>query len=237
MESKMIMSPELSESVRSYILEVSVDVGEDLGVHSYPEERLYYFTDGRGIMSVYEEFPKGDVYEIRQDTAVWLTPKIEHHIFNTGNSPLRYVVLMVTGGIAPDGELSWTAITKGGAEMEKPQVGAGQATIRVMDEHSNPSHEEGLHLRIRGIKLRRPQKFSNAEILTMQPGGGTRPHTHHDTEENYYILVGEGVFKWDDRVIPCKTGDCLSFPVGVRRNVVNTGKYPLTYLCFSAFID
>jgi len=236
MKSEMIMSPELSGSVRSYMLEVSVDVGEDVGVHTYPEERLYYFTDGRGIMSVYEEFPKGDVYEVRQDTAVWLTPKIEHHIFNTGNTPLRYVILMVTGGIAPDGDLSWTAI-EGGSEKKKPQVGAGQSTIRVMDEHSNPSHEEGLHLRIRQIKLRRPQKFSNAEILTIQPGGGTRPHTHHDTEENYYILVGEGVFNWDDRVIPCKTGDCLSFPVGVRRNVVNTGKYPLTYLCFSAFID
>jgi len=44
MESKIIMSPELSESIRSYILEVSVDVGEDLGVHSYPEERPTYST-------------------------------------------------------------------------------------------------------------------------------------------------------------------------------------------------
>ena len=237
MQSKMIMSPELSGSVKSYILEESIDVGEDLGVKSYPEERLYYFTDGRGVMSVYEEFPRGDVYEIRQDTAVWMTPKIEHHLFNTGNSPLRYVVLMTTGGLAPEGDLSWSAITQRGVVVEKPQIGAGQATTRVFDEHSNPSKEEGLHLTIRDIMLRRPQKFSNAEVVTIQPGRSTRPHTHHDSEENYYILVGEGVFHWDERDISCKAGSCVSYPVGVRRNVENTGKWPLSYLCFSAFID
>ena len=237
MRSKMIMSPQLSGSVRSYILDESLDVGEDLGVHRYPEERLYYFTDGRGIMSIYEEFPRGDAYEIRQDTAVFLTPMLEHQIMNVGNSPLRYVVLMTTGGLAPDGNLSWSVITQRGVVVEKPQIGAGQATTRVFDEHSNPSKDEGLHLRIRDIMLRRPQKFSNAEVVTIQPGRGTRPHTHHDSEENYYILVGEGIFHWDDRDIPCKAGDCVSYPVGVKRYVENTGSYPLSYLCFSAYTD
>ncbi|MBT7914074.1 cupin domain-containing protein, partial [Candidatus Bathyarchaeota archaeon] len=131
MESKIIMSPELSGSVRSYILDESLDVGEDLGVNKHPEERLYYFTDGRGLMSIYEEFPRGDVYEIRQDTAVFLTPMLEHQIINVGNSPLRYVVLMTTGGLAPDGDLSWSVISQRGVVVEKPQIGAGQATTRV----------------------------------------------------------------------------------------------------------
>ena len=110
----------------------------------------------RGVMSIYEEFPAGDVYEVRQDTAVWITPKIKHEIINTGDSSLRYVVLMTTGGIAPDNELSWSTITQRGVVVEKPQVGAGQATTRVFDEGLNPSKAEGLHLRIMDIILRRP---------------------------------------------------------------------------------
>ena len=237
MNTRRLMSPESSGSVRSYIDECTLGVGEALHLTAEPEERLFYFLDGRGVMSIYEEFPAGDVYEVRQDTAVWMTPKIKHEIINTGDSPLRYVVLMATGGVAPDGELSWSAITQRGVVVEKPQVGAGQATTRVFDEGLNPSKEEGLHLRIRDIMLRRPQKFSNAEVVTIQPGRSTRPHVHHDSEENYYILVGEGVFHWDDKEISCGAGSCISYPVGVTRRVENTGMYPLSYLCFSAFID
>jgi mannose-6-phosphate isomerase-like protein (cupin superfamily) len=237
MISKIIMSPEISGSVRSYIQDTSLDIEEDLGVIQHPEERLYYFTDGRGIISIYEAFPRGDIYELRQDTAVWLTPMVKHQIINTGNSMLRYVVLMTTGGLVPDGELIWSAITQRGVVVEKPQIGSGQATTRVFDDGSNPSKEEGLHLRIRDIILRRPQKFSNAEVVTIQPGRGTRPHVHHDSEENYYILVGEGIFHWDNKEIPCKSGSCISYPVGVKRYVENTCAYPLSYLCFSAYIE
>jgi hypothetical protein len=52
--------------------------------------------------------------------------------------------------------LSWSIITQRGVVVEKPQVGAGQATTRVFDEGLNPSKAEGLHLRIRDIMLRRP---------------------------------------------------------------------------------
>lgn len=234
---KQIMSPELSGSIRSYIEEVTLEVGETLELTDRPEECLFYFMDGRGIMSIYDPIPDGDIYEIRQDTAVWITPAIKHEIKNVGNSPLRYVICMTTGGLAPEGGLSWNAITQRGVVVKKPQVGSGQATTRVFDEGSNPSKDEGLHLRIRDIQLRRPQKFSNAEVVTMQPGRGTRPHRHSDSEENYYILVGEGKFHWDEREIECKAGDCISYPIGVQRNVVNTGNYPLSYLCFSAWIE
>ena len=235
MDIKRLLSPENSGSKHSYIDSVSLEVGEDLGLQAHPEERLFYFLDGRGIMSIYEEFPWGDVYETRQDTAVYITPRIKHQIINVGDTSLRYLVLMATGGVAPEGELTWSAITQRGVVVDKPTVGAGQATTRVFDEGTNPSKEEGLHLRIRDIELRRPQKFSNAEVVTIQPGRSTRPHIHQDSEENYYILVGEGVFNWDEEKIPCRTGSFISYPTGVKRNVENTGQYPLSYLCFSVY--
>jgi mannose-6-phosphate isomerase-like protein (cupin superfamily) len=188
-------------------------------------------------MSIYEAAPEGDVYEIRQDTAVYLTPGIEHEIINIGAAPLRYVVFMVIGGIVPDGELSWSAVTQRGVTVDKPAPGSGVAVTKVFDEGSNPSQEEGQHLRIRDIWLRRPQKVSNAEVLTIAPGRSTRLHTHHDTDETCYILYGEGTFVWNDKEIPFKAGSSISYPIGVRRKVVNTGPYPMSYVVISALLN
>ena len=233
---RRLLEFEDSGSKRTAIEEIVLDPEEGLPPSGYPEERMYYFLDGRGIISIYEEFPAGDVYEIRQDLSVYMTPQIQHEIINTGSTPLRFVVFLVRGGIAPEGEISWSAVTQRGVTVENPVIGSGVAVTRVFDEGTNPSKEEGLHLTIRDIWLRRPQKFSNAEVLTIAPGRSTRSHTHHDTGETCYILVGEGHFVWDNEIIPCKSGSAISYPVGVRRQVVNTGKYPLSYICISSFL-
>ena len=234
---KRILDYEKSGSKRTAIDEVEISAQTHLPLQDFPEERLYYVLDGRGIMSIYKESPKGDVYELRQDVSVYMTPGIKHEIVNIGHTPLRYVIFLVKGGIAPEEELSWSAVTQRGVTVDKPMIGAGVAVTKVFDEGSNPSQEEGLHLRIRDIWLRRPQKFSNAEVLTVAPGRSTRLHTHHDTGETCYILYGEGHFVWNDKEIPFKAGSSISYPVGVSRKVENTGKYPMSYICISSLID
>jgi len=222
----------------------AIEVGElavdgHLALNGYPQERLYYFLEGRGIMSIYEAAPAGDVYEVRQDVSIYMTPGIKHEIINIGSTPLRYVAFLVRGGIGPDSEggLTWGAVTQRGITVEKPVVGSGVAVTKVFDEGSNPSEPEGMHLLIRDIWLRRPQKFSNAEVLTVAPGRSTRLHNHTDSSETAYILYGEGNFIWDDRMIPFKAGDAISYPVGVMRRVENTGEFPMSYVVISAFID
>lgn len=237
MKVTRILDYESSGSKRTAIDEVELSTGTNLPLQGFPEERLYYVLDGRGIMSIYEESPKGDVYELRQDVSVYMTPGIKHEIVNIGHTPLRYVIFLVKGGIAPEGELSWSAVTQRGVTVDKPMIGSGVAVTKVFDEGSNPSKEEGLHLRIRDIWLRRPQKFSNAEVLTVAPGRSTRLHTHHDTGETCYILYGEGHFVWNDDEIPFKAGSCISYPVGISRKVENTGIYPMSYICISSLID
>ena len=232
-----VMSFEQSGAKRTAMDEIVLEVGGKTRLQGYPEERLYYVLDGRGMMSIYEQFPEGDAYELRQDLSVYLTPGIKHEMFNTGNTPLRLVVFRVKGGIEPEGELAWSAVTQRGVTVDKPAVGAGVAVTKVFDEGSNPSKEEGQHLRIRDIYLRRPQKFSNAEVLTVSPGRSTRSHTHYDSDETLYVLVGEGNFTWNEKKIPFKAGSAISYPAGIVRRVENTGKYPLSYICISSFIE
>ena len=116
-------------------------------------------------------------------------------------------------------------------------VGSGVAVTRVFDEGKNPSQMEGQHLRIRDVWLRRPQKFSNAEVLTVAPGRATRLHNHYDTGETAYIWVGEGHFVWDEEKIPFTAGAVISYPIGVMRKMVNTGQFPLSYVLIGTFVD
>jgi mannose-6-phosphate isomerase-like protein (cupin superfamily) len=190
-QTKQLLTYEDSGLKRMAIDEVGLAEDGRLPTQGFPEERIYYILYGRGIISIYEGFPEGDVYELRQDMAVYMTPEIEHEIFNTGNASLRFVIFKVKGGIAPQGGLSWSAVTQRGVTVDKPMVGLGVAVTHVFDEGKNPSKREGFHLLIRDIWLRRPQKFANAEVVTIMPGRSTRLHTHHDTGETCYILVGQ----------------------------------------------
>ncbi len=237
MQTTHLLTYEASGCQKTAVNQVVLPSGAHLPLTGYPEERLYYFLDGRGIFSIYEEAPLGDVYEVRQDISVYLTPAIGHEIINIGDVPLRYVEFLVKGGIAPDGGLSWSAVTQRGAEVNKPAAGSGVAVTKVFDEGSNPSKEEGLHLRVRDIWLRRPQKLVNAEVLTIAPGRTTRLHTHFDTSETTYILYGEGHFIWNDEQIACSAGSVISYPIGVQRQVINTGRFPMSYVLIAATLE
>lgn len=114
---------------------------------------------------------------------------------------------------------TWSAVSQRGVKIEKPVVGSGQSATKVFDEGSNPSKMKDLHLRIHDIWLRRPQKFANAEVLTIAPDRSTRLHTHHDTGEMCDILVGEGNFFWDGQKIPFQAGSCINYPIGIKRKV------------------
>lgn len=226
-----------SGSKRTAVAVSTLHPGQKTPHAEYDEERLYYFLDGRGVISIYEQFPEGDVYELRQDISVFMTPGITHEIFNIGDAPLRYVEFLVKGGVKPAGDLSWSAVTQRGVTVDKPAVGAGVAVTDVFDEASNRSQREGQHLVIRDVNLRRPQKFANAEVLTVAPGRTTRLHTHFDTGETSYVISGEGEFVWDDKRIACQPGSVVSYPIGVQRQVINTGRFPLTYVLIASFLE
>jgi mannose-6-phosphate isomerase-like protein (cupin superfamily) len=210
--------------------EVELDVGETLPLQGFPEERLYYFTDGRGFLDIYPD----DQYEIRQNTALWTTPMIPTEIRNTGPRPLYFTVFRVGNVPLPevrDGMLTWTAVGNSGHAAP----GSGQSTVYV---YETPRHEEGLHLRIHLIGLRRSQRTHDpAEVLTLLPGTATQRHTHPDIEETIYVLTGSGVALWDDDEVAIAPGSALCYPRDVVRLVRNTGDTPLVYVCHSASLD
>jgi uncharacterized cupin superfamily protein len=70
----------------------------------------------------------------------------------------------------------------------------------------------------------------------IEPGRTAFPHHYHCVnEEAAYILEGEGRQRIGDTSVPVRAGDFITYPTGPAHahQLVNTGRTPLRYLCFS----
>lgn len=66
---------------------------------------------------------------------------------------------------------------------------------------------------------------------TLPPGAETQAHFHPDTEEIYYLLVGEGLMAIEGEQKHVVPGDAIAIPAGVRHQIRNTGSVDLVFLC------
>jgi mannose-6-phosphate isomerase-like protein (cupin superfamily) len=70
-------------------------------------------------------------------------------------------------------------------------------------------------------------------IEPQKPGEAPRgPHVHYACEEVIYVVSGEGTTKATSGEFPLKPGDTLLVPAGELHVTRNTGREPLSLLCF-----
>lgn len=77
----------------------------------------------------------------------------------------------------------------------------------------------------------RQQSLAEARLPA---GASTTPHFHPQTEEIYYILVGQGRMRIMDEVCDVGPGDAIAIPPGLVHQITNTGRDTLTFLCCCA---
>lgn len=75
-------------------------------------------------------------------------------------------------------------------------------------------------------------------LHVVPPGKRAFPfHVHHQTQELFVILEGEGTYRFGKDSYPVKAGDVLAAPTGGPEHahqIINTGSVPLKYLGVSA---
>ncbi len=76
-----------------------------------------------------------------------------------------------------------------------------------------------------------------AMLTIVEPGKRAFPfHAHHAIEEMFFIIEGEGEYRFGGETYPIRTGDLLSSPCGGSERahqIANTGKETLKYIAFS----
>lgn len=73
-------------------------------------------------------------------------------------------------------------------------------------------------------------------VHVVPPGKRAFPfHRHHVMDELFYVLSGEGQYRWGDKTFPVKAGDLIGAPAGTEAHqIVNTGSDALHYLAVSS---
>jgi uncharacterized cupin superfamily protein len=76
-----------------------------------------------------------------------------------------------------------------------------------------------------------------AMLHVVPPGKRAFPyHAHHQTQELFVILEGEGTYRYGGEEYPVKAGDVCAAPTGgpeTAHQLINTGAVPLKYLGIS----
>lgn len=76
--------------VHFHVWELAPGVSEGSHTHEGDDnyEETYYFTQGRGIMTI-----EGEEVEVKAGDAILVPPGVDHGFRNTGTEPLRVVLL------------------------------------------------------------------------------------------------------------------------------------------------
>jgi uncharacterized cupin superfamily protein len=101
------------------------------------------------------------------------------------------------------------------------------------------SHGERFAFRSKWLGLASGAKGVGCSWYEIPPGKTAFPtHFHCANEESVYILEGEGSLRLGKETIALHEGDYATFPTGPEwpHQLVNTGKAPLRYLCFSTLL-
>jgi uncharacterized cupin superfamily protein len=72
-------------------------------------------------------------------------------------------------------------------------------------------------------------------LHVVPPGKRAFPmHRHHVTEELFFVISGEGQYRWGDATFPVRAGDVIGAPAGTEAHqLVNTGSDELRFLGIS----
>ena len=74
-------------------------------------------------------------------------------------------------------------------------------------------------------------------VTAVAPGKRAFPfHNHHNNEEFFFILEGEGVLRFGEEEHPVRKGDFIACPTGgpeVAHQLINTGDTEMRYLALS----
>lgn len=77
----------------------------------------------------------------------------------------------------------------------------------------------------------RNQSLAEARL---PPHGTTMAHVHHQAEEIYYILEGQGLIRLGSENRAVGPGDAIAIPPGSWHQITNTGDGTLKFLCCCA---
>ncbi len=105
----------------------------------------------------------------------------------------------------------------------------------------NRNYREGEQLDVAGLNKitvlldRSETELTEIGINEWRPGLDGPPHKHHDKDQVFYIVSGEGTVIVDGRKFMAGPGCCVYVPAGCVHQTITTSKEPFVYLLLNIF--
>jgi len=86
---------------------------------------------------------------------------------------------------------------------------------------------------------RADSQTSEVFVVVLEPGEAPPLHQHHDTEQVFYIIEGEGVLSTGAgrEKHSVRPGDVVRIPNGTLHSIQCAGAHPLRYLAIDCFVN
>lgn len=197
--------------------EITVESGGASRSVAYPrEEQAYFVEEGAG------ELQYGDgKYPLRRNDFLYLPAGIGHGLSNSGQAPLRVIVMGFVLVAAPAGDAFSAPRIANTDDVKKQVVGNHPAStlyqLMIGDVHSTRDKIAAGHV------------LTSLFIMEITPGGTNLPH-HHEREEEIYLLLdgagdmvaGGGMDGIEGRH-PAKAGDAYFIRLNATVGFYNSG--------------
>ena len=120
--------------------------------------------------------------------------------------------------------------------MSKPVFNIDDA-VYVHELH----HGDRFGAKIAPVSAQLGTKMLSFNLTEVAPGKRAFPfHNHHNNEEFFFVLDGEGTLRFGEEEHPVRKGDIIACPPGgpeVAHQLVNTGSTELRYLALSTTVE
>src|SRR5580765_7622112 len=116
------------------------------------------------------------------------------------------------------------------ADSKKPVLTMADVKLEEM------SHGQTFQVRRARVAPTLGLEALGCSVLIVPPGKRAYPfHRHHVMDELFFIVSGEGQYRFGDDSYPVRAGDIIAAPAGSKAHqLINTGKEDLRYLGMSS---
>ena len=116
------------------------------------------------------------------------------------------------------------------ADSKKPVLNMTDVKLEEM------SHGDTFQVRRARVAPTHGLEALGCSVLIVPPGKRAYPfHRHHVMDELFFIVSGEGQYRFGDDNYPVRAGDIIAAPAGSKAHqLINTGKEDLRYLGISS---
>lgn len=206
------------------------------------KDQVFYIYSGAGIVKL-----GNDEHQVEHGKLIYVPAGLVHQTITTGDEPLCYVLYNIFNDSTKEGHSTFADHIEKVRLIRKQQADTGKADIDglesdestnspkvIQNVYSGKEFDFGSNSTILLLDRNETNRFEFA-LVHWPAGNKGAIVAHHEKEQTFFVLKGEGEVTIGSETVEVKPGDLIYVP----RNAPHTTESltsDLTYLCLNSIV-